>query len=158
MPQSVRAAVIGEGEYLRLLLRSVLKKQILPESNLSASNKNIIAVEAALGYNINWCSDPESAVLKSEIVLACGSSKTLPTVLAPISKLTGKCVLVTVSDDPKVSLDFVRERVVNGTELITATLRKNEDGSLAYADYDIAEGVRLYLHQTCRDLVNSIFG
>ncbi len=157
MPESVRAAVIGDGEYLPLVLRSILEKGILPESNVSASCKNAGAVEAATGYNIVWCESSAGAVLKSEIVLACGSYKTFPSILSPISKVTGKCVLVSVSDDPRINLDFLRERVVKGTELISATVHKDGNGKPEHAEFAIADGVRLYLHQTCRDLVNSIF-
>ncbi len=157
MPESVRAAVIGEGEYLPLLLHSILEKQILPEINVSAACKSIEAVGAAAGYNISWCDSSVSAVLKSEIVLVCGSYKDFPAILSPIAKATGKCVLVSVSEDPRVDLDFLRERVVRGTELITATIYKEGNEKPDHAVFKIAEGVRLYLHQTCRDLVNSIF-
>ncbi len=155
MPQNVTAAVLGGGEYFAPLIRAILKKEILPSKNIALSSKNAEALEAAEGYAACICEDEPSAVLKGEIVLACGSYKSLPLVLAPVSKVIGQSVLVTVSDDPKVNIDFVRERVVNGTEIITATLYKNDAGQLSI-NYDIAQGVRLYLHQTCRDLVNSL--
>jgi len=153
--QNVTAAVLGEGIYLPRLIRSILQKEILPARNLSINSKNTAAREAAEGYAVSLCADEVTAALKGEIILVCASYQMLPSVLAPISRVTGQNVLVTVCDDTRVNLDYVRERVANGTELITATLWKREDGGLS-ATYEIAQGVRLYLHQLCRDLVNAM--
>ena len=49
----------------------------------------------------------------------------------------------------------VKERVVFGTEIIAATIHRGEDGGL-YATYAIDDGVRLFLHQPCRDMVDAL--
>jgi len=155
MPQNVTAAVLGDGEYVAPLVSSILEKGILSVGNLAVSSKNAAALKAAEGYKVCVCDDDPAAVLKGEIVLACGSYRSMPAILAPISTVVGQSVLVTVCDDPRINLDYVRDRVVNGTEIITATLYHNEEGRLS-VHYDIAPGVRLFLHQTCRDLVGAM--
>jgi len=155
MPQNVVAAVLGEGEYLAPLVRAILEKDILPAGNVALPAKNVVAAKAAEGYKVCMCEDGPAAVLRSEIVLVCGSYKDMPVILAPIATVVGQRVLVTVSEDPRINIDFVRDRVVNGTEIITATIHRAEDGRLSVS-YDIARNVRLFLHQTCRDLVNAM--
>lgn len=155
MPQNVTAAVLGEGEYVSRLVRSILEKEIIPARNLFIVSDNAAAQQAAEGYAASICKDDAAAVLKAEIILACAPRKAMPTLLASIAQITGQKVLVTICEDSRVDLEYVKERVVNGTEIITATLHKRDDGGLS-AEYAIARGVRLYLHQPCRDLVNAL--
>ncbi|WP_283672920.1 NAD(P)-binding domain-containing protein [Butyricicoccus sp. Marseille-Q5471] len=155
MPQNVLVAVIGGGEYLPRMIRAILDKNVIPARNLFISSKSEAAKAAAEGSGAVVCEDTFAAVLKSEIVLLCASRREMATELAPLSQCIQKRILVTVCDDARVNVEFVGERVVSGTELIAATLHKDEDGKLS-ASYEIGKNVRLFLHQPCRDLVNAM--
>lgn len=155
MPQNVMVAVLGEGEYLQRLIRAILEKEVIPARNMFLSSKNAAACAAAEGYGVTICEDEAAAVLKGEIVLVCASRREMGTELANISQVTIKRVLVSVCDDARVNVDYVRERVVYGTEVIAATLHGDGDGKLS-ASYEIGPNVRLFLHQPCRDLVDAM--
>lgn len=155
MPHNIRVAVIGEGEYLTRLIRAILDRQIIPAGNLILSMAGGISQAAAGDSGAEFCEDNAAAVVKSEIVLLCASRREMATELAPISQCTRGRTLVTVCDSDSVDIAFVKERVVFGTEIITATLHKAEDGRLS-ASYAIDKGVRLFLHQPCRDMVNAM--
>lgn len=157
MPHKIRVAVIGEGEYLPRLICAILDRDIIPAENMFLSSQNAAACDAAQGRGVTLCEDDTTAVVKSEIVLVCASKREFSTILAPISQCTRGRVIVAVSDSPRVDLDFVAERVASGTEIITATLTGNENGTLT-PQYAYGRGVRLFLHQPCRDLVESICG
>lgn len=157
MPQNIRVAVIGEGAYLPGLIHSILDQNVISARNMFISAKNTPAVQAAEGYGVTICEDEAAALVKSEIVLLCASRRELASTLAPISQCTLKRILVTVCDDPRVDLNFIAERVAFGTEMIAATLTRDENGKLS-ASYEIGRNVRLFLHQPCRDLVNAMCG
>lgn len=156
MPQSIRVAIIGQGDDLPCLIRAILDHSIVSSSNLFLSTKCEAAKQAAGDSPVTFCEDVVAATVKSEIVLACASKKQeMDTVLIPIAKCTSNRVVVAVCRDPRVDLAYVKERVANGTEIITATLLPDDNGGLV-AHYTIGPNVRLYLHQACRDLVNTI--
>lgn len=155
MPQNVMVAVLGEGEYLPRLVRAILEKEVIPARNMFLSSKNAAAKAAAEGYGVTLCEDSAAAVLKSEIVLVCASRREMATELANISQIAIKRVLVSVCSDERINVDYVRERVAFGTEVIAATLHTDENGDLS-ASYEIGPNVRLFLHQPCRDLVDAM--
>lgn len=155
MPQNVLVSVLGEGEYLAKLVRAILEKEVIPPRNLFLSSKNSAACKAAEGYDVRVCEDEAAATIKSEIVLVTASKREMPTQLALISNCTQKRIVVTVCDNAKVDLAYVRERIIAATELIAAVLQKGEDGKVS-ASFEIGPKVRLFLHQPCRDLVNAL--
>lgn len=155
MPQNVLVSVLGEGEYLPLMVRAILEKEVIPARNLFLSSKNHAACEAAEGYDVRICEDELSAMIKSEIVLVVASKREMPTQLAMISSSSQKRVVVSVCDSEKVDLAYLSERIVAATELIAAVLHRDENGKL-YATYEISQKARLFLHQPCRDLVNAM--
>ena len=104
---------------------------------------------------MTFCQDDAAAVVKSEVVIVCAPKREMGTMLAPISQCTRGRTLVTVCDNTAVDLNFVQERTVYGTEVIAATLYRNEAGKLT-ASYEISHQARLFLHQPCRDLVEAL--
>ena len=155
MPHNIRVAVIGEDEYVPRLVRAILDRQIIPAGNMFLSEQDKAAVEAAAGRGVQLCESSAAAVVNSEIVLVCASRREMGTELAPISQCTRGRTLVTICDSGAVDIAFVKERVVFGTEIIAATIHRGEDGGL-YATYAIDDGVRLVLHQPCRDMVDAL--
>ncbi len=154
MPHNIHVAAIGGGEYLPRLIRAILDRQIIPAGNLILSMNSGEACAAAEGSGAALCEDNATAVVKSEVVLLCADRRALPTVLAPISQCTGGRTLVVVCTGG-VDVAYIKERVVSGTEIIAATLHQGEDGRLS-ASYEIDRGVRLFLHQPCRDMVDAM--
>lgn len=155
MPHKIRVAVIGEGENLTRLIRAILEKQVIPANNMFISAKNQTAKEAAAGYDVVLCEDEAAAVVKSEIVLVPASKREMGTVLAPVSQCTRTRTVVPVCDDPRVNADFILERVQFGTEVVSATLSRDENGKLS-VQFDASRSARIFLHQPCRDLVNAL--
>ena len=155
MPNNVLVAVMGEGEYLPRLVRAILDKEIIPARNMFLSSKNAVACKAAEGYDVRLCEDVAAALLKSEIVLVTASKREMPTQLTAIANCAQKRIVVTVCNDERIDLAYVRERVPTATEFIAAVLRRDEAGRTS-ATFEIAEKTRLFLHQPCRDLVNAL--
>lgn len=155
MPQNVLVSVLGEGEFLPLMVRAILEKEVIPTRNLFLSAKNQAACQAAEGYDVRICEDEYSAMIKSEIVLVVASKREMPTQLAMISSSSQKRVVVSVCDSEKVDLAYLSERIAAATELIAAVLHRDENGKL-YATYEISQKARLFLHQPCRDLVDAM--
>ena len=155
MPHNIRVAVIGEDEYVPRLVRAILDQEIIPAANMYLSEQDKPAVEAAAGRGVQLCESSAAAVVNSEIVLVCASKREMGTELAPISQCTRGRTLVSICSHEAVNIAFVKERVVFGTEIIAATVHRDENNKL-YATYAIDEGVRLFLHQPCRDMVDAL--
>lgn len=155
MSHNIRVAIIGEDEYASQLVRSILEQQVVPSQNIYLSERDKPAVAAAEGYDVQLCESSASAVVNSEVVLVCASKREMGTELAPISQCTQGRTLVAISGSDGVTMDYVKERVVFGTEIIIARIHRSEDDKL-HAEYEIDKGVRLFLHQPCRDMVNAL--
>ncbi len=153
MPHNIRVAVLGEDDHVARLVRAILDQEIIPAENMFLSALDAPAVAAASGRGVQLCENAAAAVVNSEIVLVSASRREMGSELAPISQCTRGRTLVAICDSDKVNVEYVKERVVFGTEIIAATIHKREDGSL-YATYEIDKGVRLFLHQPCRDMVD----
>lgn len=153
MPHNVRISVVGVGEYMTKLVRLLLEKQIVPANNMFLDANNHTAVSAAEGYPVSLSKDAATAVVQSEIVLVCAPGKEMATAIAPISQCTRGKTLVSISEASKVNVEYVAERTAFGTQIIAATLQKDENDKLSVS-YEIAKNVRLFLHQPCRDMVN----
>ena len=156
MPQNVLVSVLGEGEYLQKLVRTILVKEVIPQRNLFLSAKNAAVCQAAEGYDdVRICEDEQAAVIKSEIVLLTASKREMPTELAQISSTSQKRVVVSVCDNEKVNLAYLSERIAAATELVAAVLHRDENGKL-YATYEISKKARPFLCKPCKDIIDAM--
>ncbi len=155
MSHNIRVAIIGEEEYAPGLIRAILEQQVVPPQNIYLSERDKAAVAAAEGFSVQICESSASAVVNSEVILVCASKREMGTELAPISQCTQGRTLVAISGSDGINMEYVKERVVFGTEIIIARIHRDEDNKL-HADYEIGKNVRLFLHQPCRDMVNSL--
>lgn len=152
---NIRTSFIGKGNDLSQLIRSILEKEILPERNIFISKDNKSAVAAAEGHEVILCDDDVMAVIRSEIVVVSAERRELRTVLAPISQCTRGRILLAVSADKRVDVDYIKDGLASGTNVAVATISEDEAGK-RQATFAFSRGILPYLQEPCRDIINAV--
>jgi hypothetical protein len=150
MAHKIKVAVIGSGALFKKYVMALYNGQVLLPENLLLCERDKAALPELAESAVHFYPDASTAVVKSDLVIVCGSKQEMATALAPVCGCTGGRILLAVCTEP-TEPGFILERVAVGTDVVVAPICQEEEST--YTEIAFSPYFPLYYMDPCRDLL-----